>query len=416
MGQSERTLKDLGARLAGTQDEQLARIALGAGSERLLAAAARAPRRRRLTRGGVAGALALAAALAIFVGRPRSLSFAVGAGDAGHLDAWIAAPDTPLPVRFSDGTELDLAPEARARVVALDDRGARVVLEKGRLSASVVHRDKTRWVVGAGPFEVLVTGTRFDVAWTPEGEVFHLDLREGSVIVTGPLLGSGRAVAAGETLEVAVGAVRLGSTSAAPPALSAPVMPGEAPEAPEPSPPAAPGVTIGETPRPSASAPAAGAEAARPSFAELATAGRYADAVRAAEAEGFSTVCARASAGDLMKLADAARFSGQGARATEALGALRQRFPGDARAATAAFLLGRTAFEQRGAYAEAAHWFSAYLAEQPGGTLAREAMARLMECHERGGDREAARAAARRYLDAYPAGPQAAKAKSLLED
>jgi len=416
MGHTERALKALGATVGATLDDELSRLPPPEGEARLLVAAARARHRRGLLRGAGATALALAAGTLLFLSRPRPLSFEVGGAGPGRVDAWIAAQNAALPLRFSDGTELTLATEARARVVAVEDRGARVLLESGRLSAAVVHRGKTRWVVAAGPFEVLVTGTRFDVAWTPEAELFQLDLREGAVTVTGPLLGEGRRVAAGESVKIAVRTGRLeisGEAASAPTATPVTPRPTSAPE------PTSAGLVDPAPPDPPArptSARLTAPEPTTPGFRDLAAAGKYAEAVRAAEAEGFAAVCDRASAADLMALADAARFSGNAARAGEALGALRRRFPGDARGAMAAFLMGRTAFEQRGAYAEAARWFSAYLAEQPGGALAREALGRLMECRERLGDRAAARALATQYLAAFPGGPHAEKATSLLQD
>src|SRR6185312_5455185 len=89
-------------------------------------------------------------------------------------------------------------------------------LERGRLQASVVHREGTRWTLGVGPFEVLVTGTRFHVAWTPETETFRLDLEQGSVRVSGPLVGEQRAVSAGQTLTITCKERKLELTSADP--------------------------------------------------------------------------------------------------------------------------------------------------------------------------------------------------------
>ena len=61
--------------------------------------------------------------------------------------------------------------------------GARLVLERGSLTARVVHRRHADWHLAAGPFDVHVIGTKFDLSWDPELEVFRLDLREGAVII-----------------------------------------------------------------------------------------------------------------------------------------------------------------------------------------------------------------------------------------
>ena len=97
-----------------------------------------------------------------------------------------------------------LASEARARIIALEHTGARLVLEQGTLSAHVVHRGDTQWTVVAGPFEVRVTGTRFDVVWSPALEVFELRLKQGAVTVMGPSLGNGRNLQEGEALHIDV--------------------------------------------------------------------------------------------------------------------------------------------------------------------------------------------------------------------
>ena len=134
---------------------------------------------------------------------PRDLAFTVPDGRVGQVGAWIAAaPEGPLPLRFSDGSVVSLFAGTRARVAAVDANGARIVLERGGASASVVHRDKSHWLVDVGPFEVVVVGTRFDVNWDSNEEVFGLDLHEGSVLVSGACLQEPRSVVRGHRLRV----------------------------------------------------------------------------------------------------------------------------------------------------------------------------------------------------------------------
>src|SRR5262249_37910220 len=136
----------------------------------------------------------------------KPLAFQVGeVGKPGALAAgdWVAAPKTAsLPVHFSDGTELRFAPSSRGRIVDVGNLGARVVLERGETHAQVVHRESTKWYFAAGPFEVHVTGTQFQLGWQPGEGVFTLDLEEGSVTVTGCGLGSERAVRGGQSLRL----------------------------------------------------------------------------------------------------------------------------------------------------------------------------------------------------------------------
>lgn len=114
-------------------------------------------------------------------------------------------------------------------------------------------------------------------------------------------------------------------------------------------------------------------------------------------------------------LADTARLVSKPAEALAAYQALRSRAAGSASAKQAAFHIARVHFDQRAAYAEAAQWFRTYLAEQPGGSFAREAEGRLIEALSRSGDRAGARRAAEGYLAKYPRGPHARVARQLLE-
>ncbi|HEY5283753.1 MAG TPA: hypothetical protein VIM14_13260, partial [Polyangia bacterium] len=152
-----------------------------------------------------------------------------------------------------------------------------------------------------------------------------------------------------------------------------------------------------------------------PTWRERIAAGRISDGLRAAEQAGFGRVCQEASLKELIALADAARLSGRGAHATEALRTLRLRFPRTMEASTAAFTLGRIAFEQRGAYKEAAQWFGAYLSEQPSGPLMGDSVGRLMEARQRAGDMAGARQDAERYLRRFPEGPYASEARAILQ-
>ncbi len=351
------------------------------------------------------------AALTFQVGPSEEpLAPAKGTGTPGVPGQWVAAATAErLPLRFSDGSLVRLEPSARARVVDVTDAGGRVALESGTVHAEIVHREGTRWSVDAGPFEVRVTGTQFDVAWDPSHRQLTIALLEGSVAVSGCDLAHPRVVAAGETFhatchdDAPVGAQ--GPTSA-PVALSAP--PAEAPPTVAPSP-----LRTASTPS-RAAAPSAGlAPPETPTWREVLALGRYAEALRLAESVGLSSVCSSADAGTLMELADAARFAGRADRANVILLEVRRRFPGDSRAATAAFNLGRIAFDDDAAFADAARWFDGYLTQLPDGPLAREASGRRMEALEKSGDHAGAVRAAKAYLAAFPSGPHAQLARSL---
>jgi ferric-dicitrate binding protein FerR (iron transport regulator) len=365
----------------------------------------RAPTNRWLRAWPVLAAAALIAlAIGFFRHRQDSaLSFRTGsAGIAGQLGAALSASGAEsLPVRFSDGTLVFLAPAARARVLKASSRGADIALEQGSLSLAVVHHEGGRWQVGAGPFTVLVTGTKFDVGWSGAEQTFTLALHEGSVQVVGPTLGAGgRRVSSGESLRVAVGgpsappAPAAATNSANAELGSADVAPSDA----------------------AAPAPKNGTPVALGSWRRLALEQHYAEALAAAEADGFDASCRAASASDLVLLGNSARFAGSPARAERAFRFVRARFAGTHEASMASFFLGRIAYDQRGNPGEAAHWFQSYLHEEPAGGLAREAAGRLIEAERARGDSAATLAAAQSYLQKYPSGPHANLARSVLKE
>ncbi len=306
-------------------------------------AASAAPARWRRWSG-----LALAAAIAAVVvgsivarhSAPRDLRFWAD-GETGEVGSWVAAPDaSTLALRFSDGTLFRLSPGSRARVGAVDPNGARVIVERGRVSAAVVHRAASHWLIDVGPFEVLVVGTRFDVSWDPSDEEFVLQLQEGAVVVSGACVHNPTPVGQGHALRVTcqrdreeivetLGEARtshMDSASEGAPAASGPQG--------LPSPAAADAGTFetaaraNESARPSAAAAARTGNILRsPAWRSLISAGRFREALDLVEQSGFDETCRRASGTDLLELGDAERLAGETSRTRQAYLAARGKLP-----------------------------------------------------------------------------------------
>ncbi|MFZ5895148.1 MAG: FecR domain-containing protein [Myxococcota bacterium] len=360
---------------------------------------------------GWAAACGVMAVLVLLIGSRDwgRLTFTVNGRDGG-VDAWLAAGTKPVSLNFSDGTALRLERSSKARVVDVSREGARIALESGSLHADVVHTGHSAWFMVAGPLSVRVTGTRFDMSWNPLNEEFSIAVSEGSVRVSGSIAGSERAVGAGERLLVSVSDNRLELTSA-PNHVSAvtreQAVALEMDDARE-------ALPLAQNLAPAPAAIDVSAVRAAPDWKELLKRGELRAAFANAERVGFKKVCDMASAAELLALGDAARVSNRPERVNEALLSLRRRFPRDARSSAAAFALGKVAFDQKHAYAEAARWFSTSMRERPNGSLAREAAGRYIESVRAAGDRVATERAARDYLARYPDGPHAALARSLL--
>jgi TolA-binding protein len=430
-----RKLSALGSTIAALEDEALTTRARRPTHERL-AAIQRAHAKRMapgprfslgwpLALGGVLGA-----ALAIvLVSRNATLDFVVGpAMQRGELGVWISAPaQEPRVIAFSDGSQLRLTAGAQARVVGTNEHGARVVVERGSVHADVVPRARNDWWVIGGPFEIHVTGTRFDAAWEPEREVLRVTMYEGQVNVRGGCLLQERVLSKGESATISCRPATSAATPrTAPPAVTSTASV-RAPVAPAPSAtlalalvtasPAKGLAPLKELPE-KAAKPAASitqSSAAPPSWRAWARLGGYKEALAAAENEGFDSLTATLSLSDLLELATTARLAGKTQRASVAYSAVRRRFAGSDGAATAAFHLGQLAFDGARSYAEAKRWFSTYLGERPSGALAAEALGRTMEAEQRLGDLAAARVTASTYLQRYPTGAHGRLARSLLQ-
>ena len=182
------SLQDLGRRVAALQDaDREALRATELAGERFIRAVRQRPR-RALPRALLVAAIVGFAAVVLFgwfgtppwAGQPPlAVTPAVGVGD------FIRAPaDQSIPLRFSDGSEVLLSSGTEAIVRELSAEGARVDLARGAAKVSVQHRPQAQWSLHAGPYSIKVTGTRFDLAWTPESQRLKLDLREGAVRVS----------------------------------------------------------------------------------------------------------------------------------------------------------------------------------------------------------------------------------------
>lgn len=372
------------------------------GRDRFLAALrrSRAARPRRAIVWAIAAAAVITiAAIAVWIRWSAPLTF-TASDDRGKVGAWLATgASSELPLAFSEGTQVVLGRDSRGRVEHLDRSGAHFLLERGALHADIVHRAGTDWRFRAGPFEVLVTGTSLSVAWDPRGEELSLAVERGSVIIHGPYVGGDQVVRAGErcVVDLRDRSMHLTTSEAAPPEIASAdaALPPPTSSAIVPPPSSAP--------RPAPPSPPP------PSWSILEERGDYDGAYVAAEREGLRALYGRASADDLLRLAQVGHLSGHREVEREALLACRRRFPDTQSAALAAYELGRASSP-----AEAITWFDAYLRELPGGSLGREALGRLMEAHALAGNEAAAREKAARYLAQYPDGPHASLARRVL--
>lgn len=415
--------------------DQAGKLAL----ERRLRAEA-APRGRALRPLLVAAALLGAAVLVVFVElRPRAVSYEVrGARSDGP---YISAPaTTPVTVAFSDGSSLEAGPGARLRVEEARVTGARVFVERGTTRVHVEHHASSSWNFLAGPFDVRVTGTRFELSWDPSTEAVDLRLLEGSVEVRGPFAEAPIAVRTGQrfradlatrSMTVIDAAAAEPTRGAARPAASTAASSsdtGSAIAAASPLPAAsANDPNDGARPEPAAhneaepkaatrsepTARAAPTALVSESWPVLVARGQFETVVAKASERGASE-CERAcSASDLRALADAARYTGRSGMAESALLSLRRRFGTSGESRSAAFLLGRVE-EARGATAAAERWYDTYLREVPAGELAAEALAGKMRTVLASEGRAAAAPLATQYLARYPNGVHAESARGIL--
>jgi len=172
--------------------------------------------------------------------------------------------------------------------------------------------------------------------------------------------------------------------------------------------PIAPPASVSAQASPSASPPPG--DRSTTSWTDLVAKGRHEQVLAEARERGVPAVLSSATAADLLALADASRYGGDGAMAPRTLQALRDRFAGTKASTDAAFLLGRMA-DDAGSTAAAIRWYDTHMAE--GGSFSAESLGRKMIAVRKSGGDAAAIALARQYLERYPRGPHATVARGL---
>lgn len=359
------------------------------------------PRVRRaplLIVGFAAALTVLLALVALPALRSQPIAYTVDGAQLSNGGFVQASADAQAVVRFDDGSTMTLAPGARGRINDVRERGVRFSVETGSVLVEVQKREGgADYVLDAGPYAVRVTGTRFEMSWEPADQRMRLDLTEGSVVITGPQAEAGLTLRAGQNVTLEPNRIHVASSEPQPVAAPAVVVPNPSAE-------------------PVATATAIAATSSKsergPSWAERVAAGDFEGVLADAEARGIEATLSSAGAGELMTLADAARYGGKSQLAGDALRAVRKRFPGSKHASTAAFLLGRMA-EDGGRTDAAMNLYDTTLSE--GGTFAAEALGRKMLLIKRSSGNAGARGTAEQYLKSYPRGPYAAAARAILD-
>ena len=312
---------------------------------------------------------------------------------------------------FSNGSNVVFTPQTLGEIDTVDDNRVTVLLKKGKANIDVVHKKNTRWRVSAGPFNVRVTGTKFDVEWDESSQLFKLALKEGTVELQGPMLGNGVILKAGREIVADLNRERMEMRKLG--LESGQIQDTKIAEVIEND------VKDVETP--------ALVNAVKPvrkkqpkvspceSFSKMAQEGDF-NAAYSQFQPLVDTLLKSCRAQTLFFLGDTGRLNGDVKLAKKAYLALRRRFESNRLSSIAALQLGRLAFDHQKRYDRAIYWFETYLREGTDRTLSREALGRLMEAAERSTRHDKALSAARRYLESYPNGPHSMDAKRLLAE
>ncbi len=309
--------------------------------------------RRWSTRGLALAPLALAAA--------ALLVFALKRPPVSVLPGAVFGSDTGTAlVDLSDGSHIEVDPQAKLAVLSGDPSDVHVELRSGAALFEVTHVERRSFVVSAGGVDIRVIGTRFRVNLDGSEHV-HVAVERGVVEV--------RRHGHDETLQ------RLGAGE------EGTLMTDGADLSPRASEPVAP---VAAAPAPSETGAASGTD---PSTTE-------------SKSGNVSTLDAR----QLFDAASAARRAGKNVQAAGLFDALRRRFPGDARAGLSAFELGRLRMDAMGDPSGAMEALAQAILLSPSGSFREDAQARLVYAADAMHDDARCKAMRQAYVAHYPRG------------
>lgn len=346
---------------------------------------------RRIGVGAGAASLLAAAAALFFWARPLAPEATLTRDDGAPLAQVLATSTLAGPLVLSDDSRLTPGPGAELALAEGRPGQLHLLLRRGTVDFDVRSHGRTRWRIDLGSTTVEVVGTRFTLTRTNEGASVRVEA--GKVRVSdGNLDPPVRYLTAGESLHLPEGMDQGRSSSgesgpASPPPVRPPLK-----VAPRSTSTSARAASAGEVPAPTK---------------EAAPAPQRADRARADQrpldpAPRPATAPAPAPVLDLLAEADQARRGGDHVRAGILLEAAAQG--DDARAALAAFTLGKLCLDELADPGRAERALDRAFALPLPGAMKEAAAARRVEAAAKAGHRDRARALAGEYRRHYPSG------------
>jgi hypothetical protein len=365
--------------------------------------------------------LVAAGVLMVYEFQPKndtSLGFHVNGSDRnGRIGHWVDAPaEKSVPIQFEGGTRLSLASGGIARIDEASDEKVSVELRLGKIVADVAKKSGRRWTITAGPYTVVVLGTRFTVSWDPSANVFDLDVERGVVLVHGQGLNkNGVKVAKGHTLLAKAGVVSVDSSEALAEdnkiekEVNEDGVAGEREAAVS----DCASQVLSQPPKKGQKKQRRNINRAT-SWLQYYEQQAFERAFEAARDEGLAKLKMRLDATSLWRLMETARRVGEIDEALSMLKTHRDRFSKSEKAQIIPFLIGKILSDKKGEPAAAARWFAVYLEEAPNGPLREDALRRLVTVNEEMERWEVAKQYAREYLYLNDQGPFAAHCQIIV--
>jgi TolA-binding protein len=373
------------------------------------------------------------------------IPFRIGtAGSNAAPGTWVKNTDElPVPIVFENGSRFEIQTNSAARIIAATRESVHIDLSYGALHAEVIGNGHTRWQVTAGPFHVTVLGTVFRVDWDAGAAQFSVSVTRGVVAVADEDGGfRNMKVSAGQQLVAKNGKIQLAHLTAHGSSDGTAEQPpnGDVPEA------ANAGTTLDGTvttasprnanrassrnhpqsdrlisPVPSSAAPDQSKTGASDTVFPVLS---WQSALQQKDWDAALPfllkadtvhIVAATDENSLWELANWLRHQRHPGISGTLFESYRQRYPGTERAATAAFLLGKSALDQAANPERAVHWLKIYLAESPNGFLREEALGRILSVAESSDKPHDFAPYATEYLTRFPEGPYAPGAERLLK-